>query len=182
MKMHLKTLLLAGILFSAFTSYCQVNAESPVNKRICLLNKYNSKVRFFKQNQRIKFRIKDKTEIQKGRITFITDSTITVNDAAFSIKEFSMIGGRPLGLTAAKIIGGTLVAGGTAFMAGGVILLAQARSETEDDWVAFFNGFFGVILVATGGTFTLVGVVPLIISMKKFDLERYWTLRIIQKD
>ena len=157
-------------------------SQSSKPNRLCLTNATKHKTRYFKEGRRIKFRLKGHKEIIRGKLVAIRDSSIVINDVNYKVSEFSMISSRPTGMTVARIAGGTMVLGGAYFIGSGAFLISNiyVTHDSNEKMNNVFYFIIGTFAIVGGGVMTTVGVVPMIISMKKYNLEKDWTMKIVQ--
>ncbi len=80
----------------------------------------------------------------------------------------------PIGLKLAKISGGILTGAGGLLTAFGIYMIISGLSSNECG--AFFAVVIGAAVGITGLAVVIIGGIPLIISGKKFDLEKKWNL------
>jgi hypothetical protein len=169
-----------SLIFLFFSISICTYTQTETHKFICLKNNKTLRIKYFKEGKRIKYKLKNGSVIFKGRIIAIEDSSIIISDSRYKLSDFSMISGRPVGLSVAKVAGGTIATGGVAIMAIGVNILTNI-SRSDDDY-ARLNNFFIIIIgsgmVLSGGVVTLVGVVPFLINVKKFNLEGEWQISV----
>lgn len=112
------------------------------------------------------------------------DSALVIKGKTYKISEFSMIKGRPIGMVFAKVGGGAIASFGGYMVVEGIMILSQANSNADDEWAKFANTLViiaGTVVTLAGGVVVMVGTVPLIINMKKFELENKWTMKVVEK-
>ncbi|NOQ73508.1 MAG: hypothetical protein GQ574_15995 [Crocinitomix sp.] len=166
--MLLKNVLIIAILALNFVVFGQTDSTN-TEKRIFLKNKtkeINSNC--ISKWDQVKIWLKEVDKPIKGYVTYLSDTTLSINEEVIAIKDIEEIRITPPG---GKFIGTVLITlGGTAAV-GGLYIMSEAEGAYGSGGVfLFLMGAAGVIV---GVPIASAGVVLLVLDSKKYDLDEW---------
>lgn len=175
------------LVFGATVIYAQKKQMTDVNV-LAISHKNKEKVKYIQEGKRVVYWLKDERKKQKGKYTFLNDSTITVDGNVVPLADLRKIGGRTIGGKIVDIAGATVLGTGTIVSGFGVYLIYFGSHYTSDDYCNEAMGqiiyvFIGAATVIIGATGVIIGGIPLLITGKRYNLETKWDIEkgIIQK-
>ena len=160
----------------------QVNEGLETEKVLLFRKKKNpDKAKFFKPKKTDRFSLvwrgPKNTKAGWGKCG-IPPLLLTVRNMRLS--EFQMIGGRSIGLTTAKVIGGTVMATGT--LVSGLGASWVIVGSRQNDCGGAILVVLGVTTVAAGGVAIILGAIPLAITGKRFRMDKKWDVEIGERE
>lgn len=148
-----------------------------INDTILLLtHAEKGKTKFIKEGKKIKYWLVEGNEKNKGRLERINDSSLVINGIEYQFTDLTKLRSKSTGLKLVQVSGKVVLVSGAIITSLGAYIIYYASVNVDpnndccsDAAALFIGGFFAVV-----GTITIVvGAIPLLISGKKFDLEKW---------
>ncbi len=172
-----------AILFLVFFLFpgSVVHAQEEVGYKNILVLEHISKNKFkiLKENKKVKYWLKEDPKNKvKGRLDSIADSIFIIGDRAFTGSEIKKIAARTTGMGILHASGGVLLGTGTAISSVGGYLIYYGYVMATDACGGVFAVAFGVTFMVVGVAVVIISAVPLLITNKKYKLDKNWILKI----
>ena len=173
----MKHVLILFLILPLIASSYEAPGQGSAKKLLIFKHQNGRRVKYLKNNGKLVYRLKSDGVKRKSKHVSVLENSLVIDNEEYALDEFSMMSGRSMGVKTANITGALLVVLGTGVSGGGYWLYRQGL-EHDEFCEAFILAVGGIFATVVGGVVVVVGIVPLMIRNKRFDLEKKWSVEI----